>query len=62
MNLTDKQLKELLQKKNVISVKMGRKITAAVLPDDVVPLPGNFVTDSDLLEQVGQGELSEGWV
>lgn len=33
----------------------------AALPEDVVPLPGDFV-DSDLLEQVGQGELSEGWV
>ena len=32
-----------------------------VLPDDVVPLPGDFV-DSDLLEEVGQGELSEEWV
>ena len=30
MNLTDKQLKELLQKRNVISVKMGTKITAGV--------------------------------
>jgi hypothetical protein len=30
MNLTDNQLKELLQKKNVISVKMGNKITAGI--------------------------------
>ena len=30
MNITDEQIKELLQKRNVISVKMGHKITAGV--------------------------------
>lgn len=30
-----------------------------ILPNDVVPLPGDFVTDSPLLEEVGRVELSE---
>jgi len=33
-----------------------------VLPDDIVPLPGDFVTDSDLLEEAGCGKLSEEWI
>ena len=33
-----------------------------ILPDDVVPLPGDFVTDSGLLEQVWCGKLSEEWL
>ena len=33
-----------------------------VLPNDVVPLPGDFVTDSDLLEEVGRGKVLEEWV
>ncbi len=30
-----------------------------ILPDNVIPLPGDFVTDSPLLEEVWVGELSE---
>jgi len=33
-----------------------------VLPDGVAPLPGDFVTDSGLLVEVGTGRLSEEWV
>jgi len=33
-----------------------------VLPDNIVPLPGDFVTKSPLLYKVGQGNLSEDWV
>ncbi|GAI88896.1 unnamed protein product [marine sediment metagenome] len=33
-----------------------------VVPKDIVPMPGDFVTGSDLLEEVGQGELAEEWV
>ena len=32
-----------------------------VLPDGVAPLPGDFVTDSGLLVEVGTGSLSEEW-
>ncbi len=30
-----------------------------ILPDNVIPLPGDFVTDSPLLEKVWAGCLSE---
>jgi len=33
-----------------------------VLPEDVVPLPGDFVIDSPLLEEAQRGELSAEWV
>lgn len=33
-----------------------------LLPQDVVPLPGDFITDTPILEQVHQGELSPRWV
>ena len=32
------------------------------LPDNVVPMPGDFVTNSPLLYKVGQGKLSEEWL
>ncbi len=32
------------------------------LPDNVVPMPGDFVTSSKLLEEVELGVLSEDWV
>jgi len=32
------------------------------LPDNVVPMPGDFVKKSLLLYKVGQGKLSEDWV
>jgi len=33
-----------------------------VLPDDILPLPGDFVTDSDLLKKEECGKLSEEWI
>jgi hypothetical protein len=33
-----------------------------ILPKTVVPLPGDFVTDSPLLQQAHQGKLSQGWI
>ena len=33
-----------------------------ILPPNIVPLPGDFVTDSLLLEQVLSGKLSSDWV
>jgi len=33
-----------------------------VLPDDIVPMPGDFVTSSNLLEEVYVGTLSEDWL
>ncbi len=33
-----------------------------VLPDNVVPMPGDFVTDSSLLEEIEVGVLSEEWI
>ena len=33
-----------------------------VLPKDIVPLPGDFVTSSPLLEEVNRGILSAEWV
>ncbi|GAI85284.1 unnamed protein product [marine sediment metagenome] len=33
-----------------------------ILPSEVVPLPGDFVTDSPLLEEANRGELCSEWL
>ena len=35
------------------------RVGVDLLPTDVVPLPGDFVTDSPILEEVWRGSLSE---
>lgn len=33
-----------------------------ILPTGIVPLPGDFITDSPLLEMAGEGKLSADWL